>query len=122
VTTLSSSAKRGCETFAALILRSGRRPRLEGWQQARACEQPSFETRRKRCGAPQDESLHFFTRTKSGRSSNPPRCDREGPAPLAGSWPGLSRPPRLFLLGAKIFEVTGQSPAATQAGDSTRSE
>src|SRR5258707_8209664 len=35
-----------------------------------------------------------------------------------GSWPGLTRPPRLFLLSAFTFGVAGTSPATTPLRDS----
>src|SRR5215831_17707176 len=44
--------------------------RLEGWPLARPRMLPSFETRPS--GAPQDEGLHFFTRSKAGDPVPPP--------------------------------------------------
>ena len=38
------------------------------------------------------------------------------------SWPGLSRPPRLYLLCAFKFEVAGTSSATTPLTDSKRSK
>src|SRR5262245_49860973 len=39
-----------------------------------------------------------------------------------GPWPGLSRPPRLFLLSAFTFGVAWTSPATTRVCDSKRSK
>src|SRR5229473_4564803 len=44
------------------------------------------------------------------RKAKYPRC-------LCGSWPGLSRPPRLFLLSALTFEVAAASPGTTPIGE-----
>src|SRR5262249_28106625 len=40
---------------------------------------------------------------------------------LDPSWPGLTRPRRLFLRCASMFDVPGTSPATTLAGGSRRS-
>src|SRR5712671_7353055 len=58
----------------ALILRSGRSPRLEGWKQ-RADSRPSFETRARR--APQDEVGDIFAAVGWAKRSVPTIQDRD---------------------------------------------
>src|SRR6266478_8294450 len=73
----------------ALILRSGRSPRLEGWKQ-REDSWPSFETRARR--APQDEGGDISTAVGWAKRSVPTVQDRDRISGGHGAWGAFAHP------------------------------